>query len=165
LVAREGLLSHSIADTPVERVLLEWQVHLLARRPQRLLLVFGSSLLASLAASLLWSHWAYGILGAALVIVSAGDYLFPLRYRITTRGASVRSPFSHRSIAWRAVRHVYQDQAGVKLSPLPRRSRLENLVGVYLRFAEEAGAPGQAQEVIDAVREARASAPATGGRA
>jgi hypothetical protein len=88
----------------------------------------------------------------AVVIGSVSEFLFPVRHRLTVRGAEVRSAFSASSISWSQVRKCYLLPDGVKLSPLETPSRLEVFRGVFLRFADNQ------DEVLEFVRQARDAA-------
>jgi hypothetical protein len=92
----------------------------------------------------------------AALLLSVSEFLFPVRYALSARGASARHGLTALEIAWADVRHAYLTGDGVKLSPLRARgSRLEPLRGVYLRFGD-----GNREQVIAAVRRAREGADA-----
>lgn len=132
-----------------EQTILVWKVHLLREQPWRMLPV-ALVVTLSFLVSYLYCHNIIMPIVVLLLFASAlNDYFFPVSYRITARHASRRTLFGHESIEWSAVRKCYLDDYGVKLSPLPRRSRLETYRGVYLRFGN------RREEVIEAVRKMR----------
>ena len=133
---------------PAETTLLSWKVHRLREEPSRLRLVA----LAYGAAVFLWWLLFPHPLALFLPLVSLtsalAEYLFPVSYRLTTRGAYASCGFSHLFIAWADVRRATTGAEGVFLSPLARAgSRLEAFRGVRLRFA-----PDNAGAVTDGVR-------------
>ena len=135
-----------------------WKVHLAAGVGRRKLGLVVASILIAMAG-------AYAMLGGALpailiglaLVVSVGDYLLPITYRITRESASARSLLSHRIIRWEDVRICRLCHDGVKVSPLSRRSRLEAYRGVFLRFPTEPGQLAEhgyrfGNEVLEAIR-------------
>lgn len=88
--------------------------------------------------------WA-GVLAAGLLMAAISDFLCPIRYRMTEEGLEARGLVMRRRMEWSAVKRVVRDELGVKLSPLPRPSRLEAYRGIYCWFAENA------DEVMDFV--------------
>lgn len=136
-------------SAPGGSVILSWTVHLAREYPTK----FACSLAITFFAATI-GYWAIGLLGAAAVAVvmfgSLADFLFPVRYEITTEGAACKMLLKSAQIRWGSVRHCYLDDFGVKLSPLAYRSRLEAFRGVYLRFG------GNQEQVVEAVKSARA---------
>lgn len=135
-----------IDNTPV----LTWSVHLVRKQPEKLAVIVPMFLGASYCA-----HWVGGpvaVLIVALVLLSSlSDFLFPVHYTLTRRQATCKRLLGITEIQWSKVRHCYLDDLGVKLSPLPRPTRLEAYRGVYLRFHNNK------DQVIDAVRSLRPS--------
>jgi hypothetical protein len=84
-----------------------------------------------------------------LLISSLADFLFPVRYEINERGASVRTLLGRTFIEWERVRKYYLDDHGIKLSPLIKPGRLEAYRGVYLKFGS------RRDEITEAVRRIR----------
>lgn len=111
-----------------------WVVDLGSERGRRWI-VLGAAVLAGLAGLVLFHSIVFAALGFLAVAGSTTDAIFPLRYRIDERAASVRCGWSTAEIEWSKVRRVVADADGVKLSPLPEGSRLDPFRGVYLRFA------------------------------
>lgn len=77
-----------------------------------------------------------GLLALVLLWLATRDYWLPVRYAVNEKGASVRYFGAVFEIAWERVKYVTVTPEGVKLSPLPPRSRLEPFRGVYLRFTD-----------------------------
>jgi hypothetical protein len=133
------------ADRPV--VLLTWRIHLAARQPAKAGVAVGCVLFTVVCAHFSLHNPWLTLASGLLLVSSVADFLFPVRYTLTTTGAEVRGLASSHVLAWRSVRRCYQDAEGLKLSPLPRLTRLERFRGVYLRFA------GNREEVLAVVQE------------
>ena len=133
---------------------LSWSVHLIKRRPARLPLI-GASLLGTFAAALAVFHSLWPALPLMLVLLlSLSEFLFPVRYTLSTQSATARHGLTMLEIRWADVRHAYLTEDGIKLSPLQtKNSRFEPLRGVYLRFNDS-----NRDKVIDAVKRLRAEA-------
>lgn len=130
---------------------LSWSVHLLRRQPRRarrLALALTGVFVLSLC--VFHSFWL-ALLPAAAVLLSLSEFVFPVRYVLTSQSATARYGLTSLEIRWADVRHAYLTDEGVKLSPLrAKNSRFESLRGVYLRFDE-----GNRQAVIAAVQRFR----------
>jgi len=124
---------------------LEWTVHLARRRPRQAAAALAVIVLGSAAAGYGFGSPFFGLLSFVLLTASISDHLFPLRCRIGADGVEVRGLLHRRRMAWRQVRRLARDDLGVKLSPLPRPSRLEAYRGIYLWFA------GNADQVMAAI--------------
>lgn len=136
-------------------VIMSWSTHRLLERPARLLFVVPCLLLAGFAGARMLGSPVAGLLGAALLAAAIGDYLFPVRCELRSRSAVTSCLFSRSEIAWERVRKVWLTKDGIKLSPLPRKSRLEAFRGVYLPFGHDSDA------VLEAVRRLRDGAAAS----
>ena len=129
--------------------ILTWKVHILRESPGKLLLI-GPVVLGSLLVSYTIFQSLLLVAVAAFLLVSAlVEFLFPINFEISERGAVSRSLFARTYIGWDRVKKCYLDDRGIKLSPLDRPGRLEAYRGVYLRFG------GNRDEVIEAVRRMR----------
>lgn len=137
-----------------EEVVLTWTVHLLPRqrgRLGRLVLCLAATVAAGV---LLFGNVGLALLPAVALTLSLSDFLFPIRYTLTERGAQARSLLSHLEMSWGDVRHAYLADDGVKLSPLRQRgSRWEALRGIFLRFDAD-----NKDAVVAAVRRLREEA-------
>jgi hypothetical protein len=103
--------------------------------------IIGTSVLAAYA----FGSPFYGVLAAILLTASVGDYLFPLTFALSESGVEARGLIHRRRMSWNQVRRVVRDDLGVKLSPLPRPSRLDAFRGIYLWF------DGNADDVMAAI--------------
>jgi hypothetical protein len=131
---------------------LEWRVHMARAAPRR---TAGVILAAAGAGAVTWLVFANPLLALAaiaIVIASVAEFLFPIHYRLTERGAEMRYGLSRSLIDWPQVRKCYLFPDGVKLSPLRVPSRLEAFRGVFLRFADNR------EQVLEFVRQARGTA-------
>jgi hypothetical protein len=107
--------------------------------------------LAAGLAALLW-RGPLPALGVAFVLLNAvGEFLFPIRYRLSPEGAEMRCGLQRRVIAWSAIRHAYRMSDGIHLSPLARPGRRDRFRGLFLHFA------GNEPEVLAFIRLARRS--------
>jgi len=120
-----------------EELLLEWTVHLLRERPGRVLGLAGAVVVAGGYGILVYGSPLFGLLAGALVGASAAEYLFPIRFRVTTRRASSACLAARMEISWERVRRVDYGTGAIRLSPFRRACRLDQFRGVLLRFSPE----------------------------
>lgn len=73
-----------------------------------------------------------GIAAPLFVLVSLSSYLLPTRYRLTRDAVEVRSLGVVRSRPWSEMKRFEEDDAGLFLSPFPKRSWLDAYRGVRL---------------------------------
>jgi len=135
---------------------LQWTIHLARRRPARTAVALGFILAAAVCAGWAFRSPVLGLLAAFLLTAAIADYLFPVRYRLGEDGLEARGFLLRRRMTWSQVRRVTRDHLGVKLSPLPRPSRLEAYRGIYLWFA------GNEDRVMATIAHHRASEAAGG---
>lgn len=130
--------------------IVSWTVHLAREYPAKAIVSIAFILAASTA-----GFFAVGLAAAALVgvvlVASFSDFLFPVRYAITSDRVTCKMLMKSSEIKWVDVKRCYLDGSGVKLSPLDRVSRLEAFRGVYLRYADNES------EVIEIVKSLRPS--------
>lgn len=112
----------------------EWTVHLARRRPRQAAAVAALIAAASVTATYAFQSPFWGVLAAVLLTASLGDFLFPLTFSLDEAGIRARGLIHRRQMSWKQVRRVVRDDLGVKLSPLPRPSRLDAFRGIYLWF-------------------------------
>ena len=129
-------------------------MHLSAGEPKRQaqvrLILLAVLILGSLTLRSVW----LGLAPMAALLFSLSEYLFPIRYTLTSQSASARHGLSLLEIRWADVRHAYLTETGIKLSPLAaKNSRFEAMRGVFLRFGD-----ADKDAVVDAVRRFRAEA-------
>ena len=132
-------------DEQKSRYTLQWTVHLLREQPQKAWTAGAIMLLASAVVGVAFRSAGMGLLALVLLWLATRDYWLPVRYTVDERGARVRYLGAAFDIAWEHVKYVSVASDGVKLSPLPPRSRLEPFRGVYLRFADNR------QQVLEAI--------------
>jgi hypothetical protein len=121
---------------------LAWSVHLARRRPRQAAAVAIFIASASVIAAYSFRSPFYGALAALLLTASLGDYAFPLQFALTEDGVEARGLIHRRRMKWREVQRALRDELGVRLSPLPRPSRLDAFRGIYLWF------DGNAEDVM-----------------
>lgn len=124
---------------------LTWRVHLARRRPRQAAAVAAFVIGTAALAAYAFGSPFYGVLAIVLLTASVGDYLFPLSFTLSESGVEARGLIHRRRMTWNQVRRVLRDDLGVKLSPLPRPSRLDAFRGIYLWF------DGNAEEVLAAI--------------
>jgi hypothetical protein len=127
-------------------IVLRWRVHLARRSPARAAAAMMIVLAVAACAYAIWARPVAAAVAGLLVFAAVAEFLLPLHYRITRQGISCRNLLSARYLKWAEVKRCYHDAHGIKLSPLPRPSRLEAYRGVYLWLGDDADA------VIAAVR-------------
>jgi len=113
---------------------LTFSLHLARRLPRTAAAAIALILAASLAAGYGLRSPLLGLIAGLLLIASISDFLFPLHYQLTEKGVAARGLLHRRYLAWALVRRVARDELGVKLSPLPRPSRLDAYRGIYVWF-------------------------------
>jgi hypothetical protein len=116
---------------------LEWRVRLGSAHPQKRLVV-GAIALGAGFIGLQMGGPLLGLVGLLAVLVSTAELFLPLSYRLDAEGARVKCGISVTAISWPDVKRLVDMPDGVRLSPLPRPSRLDEFRGVYLRFANNA---------------------------
>jgi len=149
-----GSAAESISAEPI----LAWKVHLLRESPAKVLLIAPLVAASLLACYLMFRSPLLLAVTVFLLISSLADYLFPVRYEINERGASVRTLLGRTFIEWERVRKYYLDDHGIKLSPLKKPGRLEAYRGVYLRFGSNRDRIIEVVRRMQDVRNARESA-------
>jgi hypothetical protein len=132
-----------------EATVLAWRVHRLREEPGRLGLVAAGYGVAVALWLLLFPHPFALFLPVVALTSALSEYLFPVSYRLTTRGAHVSCGLTTRLfLAWDDVKRATAGTEGIHLSPLAKAgSPLEPFRGVRLRFAD-----GNAETVTDTVR-------------
>ncbi len=123
-------------EEQANRYALQWKVHLLRRYPRKAWGAAGAMLIAGMLVAVAFRSVGMGLLTVVLLWLATREYWLPVRYTIGEKGAGVRYFGAVFDITWDRVKYVTVHPDGVKLSPLPPRSRLEPFRGVYLRFAD-----------------------------
>lgn len=134
------------AEAP-EEVVLEWQVHRLREEPRGIVFVTLGYALAFFFWRLVFPHPLALFLPVVALTSAMAEYLFPIRYRLTTRGAYAScGPLQRLHLSWNDVRRATRGAEGVYLSPFRLATRLDSFRGIRLRFA------GNDDAVLEAVR-------------
>jgi hypothetical protein len=113
---------------------IEWTVHLARRNPRKAATAVGVIALGAGAAWWGFQSSVAGVLSLFLLLASVSDFLFPVRFRLTEEVVEAAGLLFRRRMKWSDIRRVVPDDLGVKLSPLPRPSRLEAYRGIYVWF-------------------------------
>ena len=124
------------AGTAGEDGSLEWTVHLARRRPRQAAATAILVLAVSVWAFFLFHSLVPAAATAFLLTGAVGEFLFPIRFRLSPEGAEARGLVSWRRIAWTEVKRVYAGKEEIKLSPLEHGGRREAFRGVLLRCDE-----------------------------
>lgn len=111
---------------------LRWTVHLAKREPRKAGWVLAGAGFGGLMGWLLFrSFWMF-MMGFLVVVFGTADFLLPVHFEVSERGARRRCGVSVSQIGWDQVRRVVVGREGVKLSPLAKPSTLSAFRGVYL---------------------------------
>jgi hypothetical protein len=139
-----SLASDTAANTPesvvpveTDATLLLWRVHRLRESPQGAFLVLAATAGALLAGSLLSLHPITLLVGIVVLALSLGDYLLPVTYRLTEKGAHADVGLNRLFIAWKDVKRATHGSEGIFLSPFSQPSRLDGFRGVRLRYGAD----------------------------
>ncbi len=141
-----------------EGAVLSWTVHLIRRQPQRLPQIMAVLIGILVVGLCVFHSFWLALLPALMVLFSLSEFVFPIRYTLTQKSASVQHGLTALEIRWTDVRRAYLVDEGIKLSPLrSRNSRFEPLRGVFLRFDET-----NREQVIEIVKRLRSEGIAVG---
>jgi hypothetical protein len=133
-----------------EKALLEWQVHLARRQPAKLLPTLGAIIAATLLMQIATHNPLLALATLLLLAFAAGEFLFPVHYRLTESGASARNLLNYRFLPWEQLRRCYRGPEGIKLSPLPYGGWREAFRGIQLRV--EGAEQEKVAELINRLR-------------
>ena len=89
----------------------------------------------------------FTVLAFLILTGSLSGFYFPVKYRMTDKGITVKTTMQTLEKKWSQYRSFYPDKNGVLLSPFARPTRLENFRGLYIRFWNNR------EEVVAFVRE------------
>ncbi|MCS7264840.1 MAG: hypothetical protein NZ805_08415 [Armatimonadetes bacterium] len=117
-------------------ILLEWIVHLARKRPAKAAMTIAIIAFV-LAFGWIWVHPFVAFLMALFLLNIVGEFLFPVRYKVTKEGVEVSSFLHKRKIRWEQIRRLEVFNDSLFLSPYPKPSRLDNLRGLWLRWDGE----------------------------
>jgi hypothetical protein len=101
-----------------------------------------------------WGYLLFGsflpaVAATGLLLAAVGEFLFPIRYRLSPQGAEARNLVAWRRIAWADVKRIGLAEDAIKLSPLTHGGPREAFRGVLLRCE------GNREAVLAAIREFR----------
>lgn len=150
--AAEGLPSptNNLAAPEAGAAVLEWRVHLARAEPGRAAVVVLVLAAACALAYVVFRHPLAVLLSAAALLSAVSEFLFPIVYRLDGEGVRRRNGLGYSVLAWKDVKRCYADGDGIKLSPLPRPSRLEGFRGVALRYPADAATRERLLNVLQA---------------
>lgn len=149
VIPDDSPLSADSSDT-AECDILVWRVHRLREEPERTPLIAVAYGGATVVGWLVFAHPLPVLLLLLALTGAIAEFLFPVSYRLTNRGAHSGCGLSQLFIAWEDVKRATHGKAGVHLSPFDRPSRLDSLRGVRLRYDAE-----NRETVLSAVRQLR----------
>lgn len=127
---------------------LTWTIQLVRRDSRPLLGLIASVMMAGGLVWLLFHSLLPALVAVLLLLGSVREYLFPITYRITSRGVEAVGLGSHLELPWKEVRRYILEKQAITLTSLPAPSRLDIFRGVTLRFA----LPGQHGERAQVLR-------------
>ena len=149
-MAGDSLPAVPAENTDKEATLLTWRIHRLRQNPSLLGLVVAAYGIGLFFWLHLFPHPLTLLLPLGALTSSMAEYLFPVSYRLTTRGAYANCFLSRLYLPWSDVKRARYGDDGVFLSPLLRPSRLDVFRGVRLCFAD-----GNSEVVLETVRQCR----------
>lgn len=147
-VSREVPVDPSASSEAPESTVLEWRVHRLRDEPRGIVFVTAGYALAFFFWRLVFPHPLALFLPVVALTSAMAEYLFPIRYRLTTRGAYADcGPLQRLHLAWSDVRRATRGAEGIYLSSLRLPSRLDAFRGIRIRFHD-----GNEAQVLETVR-------------
>ena len=138
------------APARTEATPLTWRVHRLRESPRGIFLVMAAVFAALWIGNLLALHPITLLIMVVALLLSLGDFLLPIKYRLTDRGAHADVGLNRLFIAWEDVRRATHGSEGIFLSPFSQPSRLDAFRGVRLRYGAD-----NRDEVLATVRNLR----------
>lgn len=125
--------------TPPDETTLVWTVWLLKREhPLRAVAALALVVLALYAGMHVVDNAFVVGLYAVILLAAIGEFLFPVRYRLSPDGASATSWYGRIHIPWSRIRRLQRDDKGLKVSVYQRDTLLDRFRGMYLRFEDNA---------------------------
>jgi hypothetical protein len=113
---------------------LKWSVHLAGKHPLRTAVILQAILFAFLFGWVLFHSLLLSLIGSALIFSSTTEYLLPIHYLLSPRGATAMWGWTRFEIAWDQVKRLIETDDGLRLSPLEKSGKLDAFRGVQLRF-------------------------------
>ena len=131
---------------------MHWHVHLYAQQRDKALPLICGSLAGSVLVGYSLHQAILGVLAFILLFMSTRDYWLPVRYWLDENGAHMSTFLARYDIAWSRVKYISAtDDGRLRLSSVPRTSRLAPFRGVELRM------PSDRQQVMQAIKQWRES--------
>jgi hypothetical protein len=115
---------------------LEWTRHPLRKEPWKLAVVVFLALGAGVVGAIGLQSGLYGVVAFAIVMLSTAEFWLGSRFRLDSKGASVKTGISVQRIEWNQVQTVEIQKDWIKLSPLEIGSRLSPFRGVTILAGE-----------------------------
>lgn len=113
---------------------LSWRCHPARRRPARAVVVaLVHVVLCGLIAQYTRSV-PFAVVLTLVLFLSLSAFYFPAWYTVSEQGIRVKTLINTFERPWSMYRSHWPDKNGVLLSPFPRRSRLENFRGLFVRY-------------------------------
>jgi hypothetical protein len=128
-------------DDALSASLVQWRVHLSKRHPHKLKGIVVACVLACVMALTFFGSALIAFAAVALVVLSASEFLLPIRYEVSNESARVRYGLVDVSVPWSRVRRVLVGDEGIRLSLFPTDCRLDAFRGITMRYAD--GSPKQ----------------------
>jgi hypothetical protein len=116
--------------------LMEWTVHMARKQPLKAAATIAI-IASTIAVGWVWVHPLIAFLMGLFLLNAVGDFLFPIRYKVTEEGIEVSSFLRDKKVRWEQIRRLDAFRDSVFLSPYPKPSRLDNLRGVWLYWDSE----------------------------
>jgi hypothetical protein len=126
----------AVSDGPV----LEWTVHPVKRRPLVSVAVSVFIIVVVALVRITTESQAFAVLALVVMAASLAKFYFPTKYRLDSKGVTVKTTTQTLVKQWTLYRSCYADKNGILLSPFTSTSRLENFRGIYLMFQDNSEA-------------------------
>ncbi len=115
---------------------LEWRVHPFRHRPWQAPVILSAMAFSALIGYQLFHSPIVSFAAIFMVFGATSEYWWATKYSLTSEGAYARGLTARFELPWKEVRRQLIGEDGVKLSPLPKASRLDAYRGVMLRYPD-----------------------------
>jgi hypothetical protein len=113
---------------------MEWVVHPVKRRPWVSAAVSLFVVAVVVLVRVTTESQAFAALAMIIMVASLAKFYFPTRYKLDTKGVTIKTTTQTLVKEWKLYRSCYPDKSGILLSPFVEPSRLENFRGLYIMF-------------------------------
>jgi hypothetical protein len=113
---------------------LTWRCHPARRQPVKAAVVLAFHVLVCALLAAYTASWPFALILTLVLLLSLSAFFFPTVYRLSREGVRVKTLVTSFERPWSTYRSHWPDRNGVLLSPFPRRSRLENFRGLFVRY-------------------------------